>query len=301
VRNTAQSHALLWGNAYAEIGRTNGGEPVDLFPLLPDRTVVERDRERQTHQYRTNVDGRHVTLPADRVLHIPALGFDGLVGYSPIWMARQAVGLGLAMEEFGAKFFSNDMKSGGYLKHPGRLSEEAQRNIKESMERQGGLDNAHRLKILEEGMDFQQVTIPPEDAQFISSREFQTEEIARLYRIPLFMLQSHAKDTSWGTGIAQQSLGFVRYTLEPWLQRWEQELNRKMLTRREREQGFYLKHNVNALLRADTETRANVYERALDPETGWMLRNEVRGLEDLNNITQAEWEEEHGVPHESQQ
>jgi len=294
-RNTAQSHALLWGNTYSEIIYTRGGQPTDLFPILPDRTVIEKDGNTRSIVYRTNVDGQPVYLNPDRVLHIPGMGFDGLVGYSPIHLARNAIGLGLALEEFGSKFFANDMKSGGYLKHPSKLSEEAQRNIVESVERQGGLNNAHRLMVLQEGMEFQTTTIAPEDAQFLSTRSFQVEEIARMYRIPLFMLGSHAKDTAWGSGLAEQSLGFVRYTLRPWLVRWEQELNRKMLTEQERRDGYYIKHNLDSLLAADAKTRAEIHTMALDPDTGWMMRNEVRGLEDYNNVTQEEWEEDKGI------
>lgn len=287
LRNTAQAHALQWGNAYLEVQRTEGGEPAALWPLLPDRTVVETKRPRKV-RYRTNVSGETFNLEPNDVLHIPALGFDGLRGYSPVWLARNAVGLGLALEEFGSKFFANDAKSGGFLEHPGKLSEPAQKNIRESLERKSGLDNAHRIKILEEGMTFKSTQIPPEDAQFLLTRQFQTEEIARLFGIPLHMLQSQAKSTSWGSGIAQMSLGFLIYTVEPWLVRWEQELNRKLLTEREQDQGYYIKHNVNALLRSDPNTRGQFYQRALDPRKGWMRRNEVRALEELNPLDEQD-------------
>jgi HK97 family phage portal protein len=216
------------------------------------------------------------------VLHIAGLGFDGLVGYSPIRMAKNAIGLGLALEAFGSRFFSNDAKSGGFLEHPNKLSPDAHKRITESMQSQGGLDNAHRMKILEEGMKYHAVTIAPEDSQFLASRTFSVEEIARLYRVPLHLLQSQSKTTSWGSGIAQMTLGFLQHTLAPWLARWEQALTARLFTEEERRAGYSVRHNVNALLRADPVQRAQFYTAALNPSTGWMSRNEVRALEDLN-------------------
>jgi HK97 family phage portal protein len=280
LRGTIQSHALLWGNGYMEIQRDGAGRPIGLWPLLPDRT--DRWSPNPAEGYRTTINGSMEHLPVENVVHIPALGFDGLRGYSPVWMARQAVGLGLALEEFAGKFFANDAKSGGFLEHPAKLSEEAKEKIIESMDRQGGLTNAHRMKVLEEGMKFHQTTIPPEDAQFLESRNFQIEEIARLYRVPLHMLMNQSKDTAWGSGIAQMMLGFLTFTLAPWIIRWEQELSAKLLTAKEIADGYYLKFNVSALLRGDATARQAFYTAALSPQTGWMSRNEVRALEDLN-------------------
>jgi HK97 family phage portal protein len=195
-------------------------------------------------------------------------------------MAREAVGLGLAMERFGAKFFANDTKSGGFIQYPGRLGPQAQQNLQESLDEQGGLSNAHRVKVLEEGAKFVQTTIPPEDAQFLGSREFQIAEIARIYNVPLWMIQSHEKTTSWGSGIEQMGLGFVRYTLQPWLVRWEQEANRKLFTRQEREAGYFVKFNVSALERGDTSARINYYASGI--QNGWLNRNEARAKEEMN-------------------
>jgi HK97 family phage portal protein len=164
------------------------------------------------------------------------------------------------------------------------------------MQRQGGLDNAHRMKILEEGMKFNATTVPPEDAQFLMTRQFQVEEIARLYGVPLHMLQSQSKTTSWGSGIAQMSQGFVTYTVAPWLVKWEQELDRKLLTEAEIKDGFYIKHNVGALLRGDPATRADYYTKARNAQTGWMTRNEVRALEDLNPDNEKEAPTDGNVP-----
>ena len=280
LRHATQTHVLGWGNGYLEVQRDNTGTPIALWPLLPDRT--ERQGRERGNKYRTIVDSQQFFISADDVIHIPAMGFDGLRGYSPIWMARQAIGLALALEEFGGKFFSNDAKSGGFIEHPGKLSTEAQDRLRESFQKQGGLTNAHRMKILEEGMKYTATTIAPEDAQFIESRSFQVEEIARLYRMPLFMLQSQSKTTAWGTGIAEMSLGFVRYTLAPWLIRWEQELALKLFTQEELDAGFFVRHNLDSLLRGDAKARSDQHTKALSPTTGWMDRNEVRALEDLN-------------------
>lgn len=291
-RNTTQHHVLLWGNGYAEIEQNNAGEAVGLWPLLPDRTRP-RKNDAGDLLFRTSIDGVQYELPADRVLHIPAMGFDGYIGYSPVSLARQAIGLGLAMEEFGAKFFANDAKSGGFLLHPGRLSTQAQANLgagdkekdgspRGALERQGGLENAHRVKVLEEGMKFVPTTIPPEDAQFLGSREMQIAEIARLYRVPLILLNSHEKSTSWGSGIEQLMIGFVVWTIQPWLVRWEQELNRKLFTEAQREAGYFVKFNHNALLRGDMAARSQFYESGI--RSRWLLPNEVREKEDLNRI-----------------
>ncbi len=281
LRNVLQSHTLLWGNSYCEIQRSQGGKRVEaLWPLLPDRTTPRRVNGVVT--YSTNIDGKVFEFHPNDVLHIAGLGFDGLLGYSPIRMAKNAIGLGLALEAFGSRFFSNDAKSGGFLSHPSKLSPDAHKRLVESMQAQGGLENAHRMKVLEEGMTYHANTIAPEDSQFLASRTFSVEEIARLYRVPLHLLQSQSKTTSWGSGIAQMTLGFLQHTLAPWLARWEQALGARLFTEDERRAGYSIRHNVNALLRADPVQRAQFYTAALNPSTGWMSRNEVRALEDLN-------------------
>ncbi len=271
VRKTTQAHALLWGNGYQEIERNGRGQSVGLYPLLPDRTAPVK--ERGEHFFRTTIDGRQHRIDPDNVIHIMDQSQDGYVGMSQIALAREAVAMGLAMETFGGKFFANDAKSGGFLLHPGKLSGQAKQNIKgphgehrspespaAGLEAQGGLDNAHRVKVLEEGMKFVQTMIPPEDAQFLGSREFQIAEIARIFDVPLVLLQSHEKSTSWGSGIEQLMIGFIRQTVGPWVDTWEQELNWKLFTEEEKEQGYYVKFNMNALLRGDMKTRAAFYQ-----------------------------------------
>lgn len=310
---TGQMHALSWGNGYNEIERNNAGEAVGLWPLLPWNTRPDIDRENSTRIFRTVIDGREFVLPHDAVIHIMDLSQDGYVGLSPISHARQAIGMGLAMEEFGAKFFANDAKSGGFLMHPGKLGGQATANIAGGapqgddniaangrpadlryrrqdlrrdpsnpaarLERQGGLDNAHRVKVLEEGMKFIQTTIPPEDAQFLGSRLFQIAEIARMYDVPLILLQSHDGNTSWGSGIEQLMIGFVRQTLAPWAYAWEQEMNWKLFTANERARGLYVKFNMNAWLRGDMAARAAFYKMLF--ETGGITANMISDFEDM--------------------
>lgn len=297
LRKTVQGHALLWGNGYCEIERNNKGQAIGLWPLLPWNTAPERDGDRV--HYRTTIDGKQFRIEQNEVIHIMDMSQDGYVGLSPVYLAREALGMASALETFGAKFFGNDAKSGGFLMHPGRLNAAAQSNLgnrkgrrgeQESsgnnpaslLEKQGGLDNAHRVKVLEEGMKFIQTTIPPEDAQFLSTREMQIAEIARMYDVPLVLLQSHEKSTSWGTGIEQLMIGFVRQTIDPWVAAWEQELNWKLFTDREREQGYYVKFNMNALLRGDSAARATFYKMLF--EVGGITSNQICDLEDMDPI-----------------
>jgi phage portal protein BeeE len=308
LRKTCQAHALTWGNGYLEIERNGKGQAVNLWPLLPAATRP-RFEDGELH-YCTTIDGTPYDVDANNVVHIMDQSHDGYIGRSPIWVARQAIGLGLAMEEYGAKFFANDAKSGGFLMHPGKLGSVGTQNLEASMngggpaaaryteqgmqqrsqrtgpgaalERQGGLENAHRIKVLEEGMKFVPTTIPPEDAQFLGSREFQIAEIARIYDVPLILLQSHEKSTSWGSGVEQLMIGFVTQTVSPWIGAWEQELDWKLFTEEERAKGYYVKFNMNAILRGDMAARSAFYKTLV--EIGAMTRNEVRRLEEYDRI-----------------
>lgn len=288
IVRTLQMHTLLSGNGYAEIERRGNGELVGLWPLLPECTQPRIDFPRGLRRllYRTQINQRSIDLPPDRVLHLMGYSHDGICGMSPLQVARDAIGLGLAMEEFGSKFFANDAKSGGVLMHPGKLSEKAKDNIVNSLDGergQGGLENAHRVKILEEGMKFVPTTIAPDDSQFLGGREFQLAEVARIYRVSLVLLQSLQGSTVWGTGIEQLMIGFVTWTIGPWLKRWEEELGRKLLTEEERRSGVYLKFNLNALLRGDMAARAAFYKAGITD--GWLTRNEARELEDRNPLS----------------
>jgi len=276
-RETLMSHLLLWGNAYAQILRDGRGRVLGLYPLLPDKVTVDKDSKGQVfYQYQT--DAGSVVLRSDMVLHIPGLGFDGLIGYSPIAMAKNAIGMAIATEEYGAKFFANGANPGGVLEHPGVVKDP--KRIRESWNAvYQGSGNAHRVAVLEEGMKFSPIGIPPEQAQFIATRKFQLNEIARIFRIPPHMIGDLEK--SRFSNIEQQSLEFVKYTLDPWVVRWEQAMQKALLLPSEKKE-YFVKFNVDGLLRGDYQSRMNGH--AVGRQNGWLSSNDIRELENLNRI-----------------
>ena len=289
-RETLMSHLLIWGNAYAQIIRDGAGRVLGLYPLLPDKMDVQRDDKGNIYYvYSRNSDENpmfkeygNIKLKAEDVLHIPGLGFDGLIGYSPIAMAKNAVGMTLACEEYGASFFANGANPGGVLEHPGVLKDPSK--VRESWNSvYRGVNNAHKIAVLEEGMKYQQIGIPPEEAQFLETRKFQINEIARLYRIPPHMVGD--LDKSSFSNIEQQSLEFVKYTLDPWVIRWEQSLQRSLLLPGEKGK-YFIKLNVDGLLRGDYQSRMNGY--AVGRQNGWFSANDIREMENMNPIPDEE-------------
>ena len=289
-RETLMSHLLIWGNAYAQIIRDGAGRVLGLYPLLPDKMDVQRDEKGNIYYvYSRNSDENpmfkeygNIRLKAEDVLHIPGLGFDGLIGYSPIAMAKNAVGMTLACEEYGASFFANGANPGGVLEHPGVLKDPSK--VRESWNSvYRGVNNAHKIAVLEEGMKYQQIGIPPEEAQFLETRKFQINEIARLYRIPPHMVGD--LDKSSFSNIEQQSLEFVKYTLDPWVIRWEQSLQRSLLLPGEKGK-YFIKLNVDGLLRGDYQSRMNGY--AVGRQNGWFSANDIREMENMNPIPDEE-------------
>ena len=289
-RETLMSHLLIWGNAYAQIIRDGAGRVLGLYPLLPDKMDVQRDDKGNIYYvYSRNSDENpmfkeygNIRLKAEDVLHIPGLGFDGLIGYPPIAMAKNAVGMTLACEEYGASFFANGANPGGVLEHPGVLKDPSK--VRESWNSvYRGVSNAHKIAVLEEGMKYQQIGIPPEEAQFLETRKFQINEIARLYRIPPHMVGD--LDKSSFSNIEQQSLEFVKYTLDPWVIRWEQSLQRSLLLPGEKGK-YFIKLNVDGLLRGDYQSRMNGY--AVGRQNGWFSANDIREMENMNPIPDEE-------------
>ena len=289
-RETLMSHLLIWGNAYAQIIRDGAGRVLGLYPLLPDKMDVQRDDKGNIYYvYSRNSDENpmfkeygNIKLKAEDVLHIPGLGFDGLIGYSPIAMAKNAVGMTLACEEYGASFFANGANPGGVLEHPGVLKDPSK--VRESWNSvYRGVSNAHKIAVLEEGMKYQQIGIPPEEAQFLETRKFQINEIARLYRIPPHMVGD--LDKSSFSNIEQQSLEFVKYTLDPWVISWEQSLQRSLLLPGEKGK-YFIKLNVDGLLRGDYQSRMNGY--AVGRQNGWFSANDIREMENMNPIPDEE-------------
>ena len=285
-RETLMTHLLLWGNAYAQIIRNGRGEVIALYPLMPDRMTVDRDaRGRIYYEYtRSDSDANTlgkksaVILSPEDVFHIPGLGFDGLVGYSPIAMAKQAIGMGLACDEYGAAFYQNGAQPGGVLEHPNVLKDP--KRVRESWNAiYQGSRNAHRIAVLVEGMTYKPITISPEQAQFLETRKFQIDEIARIFRVPPHMIGDLEKSSF--SNIEQQSLEFVKYTLAPWISRWEQAIQRSLLLMSERTR-YFARFNVEGLLRGDYQSRMNGY--AVARQNGWMSANDIRELESLDMI-----------------
>jgi HK97 family phage portal protein len=275
-RETLQGHILRWGNAYAEIVRNNRGQAMELWPLLPDKTTPKV--QDKILFYETQTMHQRIALPMESVLHIPGLSFNGIQGLSILGAARNAIGLGLATEEFASKYFKNGAFSGGFLEHEGKLDEETRKKIIESITKENaGLGRANRIGILWEGMKFNKATIPAKDSQFLETRVFEVVDIARFFNLPPHKIQSMEKATF--SNIEQQALEFVTDTMMFWYVKWEHELNRKLFA--PSEQGrFFVKFKVQGLLRGDNKSRAAFYKQAI--QDGWMNRNEVRELEDLN-------------------
>lgn len=289
-RETLMTHLLIWGNAYAQIIRDGRGEVLALYPLLPDRVSVKRDDkgelyyvyQRSEEDNPNFKDKGNIILKKSEVLHVPGLGFDGLIGYSPIAMAKNAVGMTLATEEYGASFFANGANPGGVLEHPGILKDPSK--VRDSWNQvYQGTNNSHKVAVLEEGMSYKTIGIPPNEAQFLETRKFQINEIARLYRIPPHMVGDLEKSSF--SNIEQQSLEFVKYTLDPWVVRFEQAFQKALLLPDEKK-NYFIKFNVDGLLRGDYQSRMNGY--AIGRQNGWLSTNDIRRLEDMNPLSKEE-------------
>lgn len=284
-RETLMTHLLLWGNAYAQIIRNGKGEVIALYPLMPNKMRVDRDENGSlyyeyvhTSDEADTMKNTTVRLTPYNVLHIPGLGFDGLVGYSPIAMAKNAIGMAIACEEYGAKFFANGAAPSGVLEHPGVIKDP--QKVREAWQSQfGGSQNANKIAVLEEGMKYTPISISPEQAQFLETRKFQINEIARIFRVPPHMVGDLEKSSF--SNIEQQSLEFVKYTLDPWVMRWEQSLSRALFTEEEKKTLFF-KFNVEGLLRGDYQSRMNGYATAR--QNGWMSANDIRELKNMDKI-----------------
>ena len=289
-RETLMTHLLLWGNAFAQIVRNGKGEVIALYPLMPNRMTVDRESDgliwysyqHQDDEADTFGKKTAVKLRSRDVLHVPGLGFGGLVGYSPIAMAKNAIGLSIAAEEFGAKFYANGASPSGVLEHPGVLEDPAK--VREEWRSQfGGSANAGKVAVLEEGMKYSPISVAPNEAQFLETRKFQIDEIARLFRVPPHMIGDLEHATF--SNIEQQSTEFVRYTLDPWLKRWEQCFQRSLFSEEDKAR-YYVRFNVDGLLRGDYLSRMQGYN--IGRQGGWMSANDIRELEDMNRIPEEE-------------
>ena len=281
-RETVLSHLLLWGNSYSQIIRSGKTSILGLYPLLPDRMEVDRDSGgRLTYTY-TTTEVSAVQLNPEDVLHIPGLGFDGIMGYSPIALEKNAIGLGIAAEEYGSKFFQNGARPSGILTHPNTIRDP--KRLRESWNATyGGSSNGAKVAILEENMSFTPISLPNNEAQFLETRKFQVEEICRIFRVPPHLIGDLSRSTF--SNIEHQSIDFAMHTIRPWLVRIEQAMNRALFSENEKGQ-YYVQFNIDGLMRGDYKSRMEGY--AIARQNGWMSANDIRALENMNPIPDEE-------------
>ena len=287
-REVMLTHLLLWGNSYSQIIRTGRNRITGLYPLLPDKMAVDRDKSGTLVYTYTTRDGTPVVLDPSDVMHIPGLGFDGIMGYSPIALERNAIGLGIASEEYGSKFFSNGARPSGILTHPNTVKNP--KALRESWNAAyGGSANAGRVCVLEEGMRFESIAMPNNEAQFLETRKFQVDEICRIFRVPPHLVCNLEHATF--SNIEHSSIDFAVHTIRPWLVRIEQAMNRTLFS--EQEKGgsssgrrFYVGFNMDGLMRGDYKSRMEGY--AIARQNGWMSANDIRELENLNPMSEED-------------
>ena len=277
-REVMLAHLLLYGNSYSQIIRSGKNQVIGLYPLLPDHMDVDRDSKGNLTYTYTTSDGKTVSIKPRDVLHIPGLGFDGVMGYSPIALEKNAIGLGIASEEYGSKFFSNGARPSGILTHPNTVKNP--KALRESWNSAyGGSSNSNRVAILEEGMKFEPIAIPNNEAQFLETRKFQVDEICRIFRVPPHLVGNLEHATF--SNIEHQSIDFAVHTIRPWLVRIEQAMNRAL--RSEQEKGrFFVQFNIDGLMRGDYKSRMEGY--AIGRQNGWLSANDIRALENQNPI-----------------
>lgn len=277
-KEAMMTNLLLWGNAYAQIIRNKHGQILSLHPLLSSRMTVTKNQSGERIYTYTNDKGEMFTLKREQILHIGGIGFDGITGLSPIAVAREAIGLAKATEVYGNKFFANGARPGGVLEHPGTLKDPTK--VRESWDAvYKGAQNSHKIAVLEEGMKYHEIGMPQKDAQFLETRQFQLNEICRIFRVPPHLVGDLTRSTF--SNIEHQSIDYVVHTLRPWLVRWEQAINLCLLNGYER-RDYFAKFNVDGLLRGDFTARMSGY--AVGRQNGWYSANDIRELEDMNPI-----------------
>lgn len=282
LRETMLTHLLLHGNAYCQIIRTGRDKIDSIYPLLPDKMEVDRDAGGLLTYTYTTSDGKRWRLEPRDVLHIPGLGFDGVMGYSPIALEKSAIGLGIAAEEYGSKFFSNGARPSGILTHPNTVRDPAALRASWNAA-YGSSSNASRVAVLEEGMTFVPLSLPNNEAQFLETRKFQVSEICRIFRVPPHMIGD--LDRATFSNIEHQSIDFAAHTIRPWLVRIEQAVNRALFSDKEKGR-FYVQFNLDGLMRGDYKSRMEGY--AIARQNGWMSANDIRELENMNPMSDEE-------------
>lgn len=278
-RRMMMAHLLLRGNAYA-LKVTAGERMLALIPVHPDRVLVEQEND-YSITYRVSLkDGSYRTYTQREIFHLRGMSFDGVKGLSVLSHMRESLGLAMQSERAGAKLMNNGQFVSGVLTHPQKLSQEAYERLKASMQEQhGGAGNAGKSMVLEEGMKFEPVSMSAKDMQFLEQRDFQRYDIAMFFGVPPHMLGATEKQTSWGSGIEQQGIGFVTYTLNDWLKTWEEAIKRDLIAEREWDL-LDVRFYTQGLMRGDVKARWEAHVKGL--QWGVMSPNEVRALEDMN-------------------
>jgi HK97 family phage portal protein len=274
-------HALTWGNGYAEIVRDGRGVIVEFKLLDPSSTYPTKTLQGdKLVYYAVTPEGKAVTLPPEKVLHIHGLSFDGLKGYSPIQMMRESLSATMATEKYGARFFANGGKPSGVLEMDATLKDEnAANRLRDQWRGLYNAENQHQVAVLENGLKYKPISLPPEDAQFLETRKWQKEEIAQMFSVPMHMLQNLERATF--SNIEHQAIMFVVHTIRPWLVRIEQEIRRKCFKKGERGV-YYAEFLVDGLLRGDSKSRAESLE--IQRRNGVINANDWREVENMNPI-----------------
>lgn len=279
-REVIQSHLCLWGNAYSRIVYDGVGRIEELWPLPPKGMMQTEVRAGVKYYQFMDQNGKFNWYSEGEIWHLRGLGDDGERGYSPIALFKRAVELGMSAEDFADRFFKNDARPGIVLAHPSTLTDEAHQRMSDSWdEAHKGTKNAHKPAILEEGVTLHEVGIPQKDAQFLETRKFQVEDIARIYRVPPHMLADLSRATF--SNIEHQSIDFVMHCIRPWLVRWEQSISQNLMLPDERKR-YFAEHLVDGLLRGDIKTRYESY--TLGRNGGWLSVNDIRELENMNPV-----------------
>ena len=291
-REAMMANLLIYGNAYAQVLRDGANRVTALYPLEPYKMDVSRSDDGQIYYVywrdRDEANAKNesgaMILRKDQVLHIPGLSFNGLVGMSPIGLAKESIGMAIAAEEFGSTFFASGATPSGVLELPGSTQEEKINELRDAWEViHKGSHNSHNMAVLTDGMKYKQISIPPEQAQFLETRKFQINEIARIFRVPPHMIGD--LERSAFSNVEQQSLEFVKYCINPWVTRWEQAMWQSLILLSERNT-HYIKFNLDGLMRGDYETRMKGYSIGI--QNGFLCPNDVRRLENMNEIPEAD-------------
>ena len=280
-RETMMGHLLTWGNAYAEIQWTSRGQVGALWPLRPDKMRdIKTENKKVVYTYRLP-DGTDRKMVSDNVFHIPGMGFDGYRGYSPVAQARQSIGLSMAVDEYGSRFFSNGARPGGVLEHSGVVTKEAKEALKKAWNSMhSGLSNSHRVAILEQGLTYKQIGVPPEDAQFLETKGYQLADIARFYRVPGVLVGLDDKTSTYASA-EQFFTAFVVHTMRPWFVRWEQAIKQKLFLPQERSK-YFAEFLIDGLMRGDSTSRAEYYSKMF--AVGGFSVNDILEKENMNPI-----------------